>query len=167
MNLPYILDGDRVISQSNSCAAYLGRKFGMLGSTEDELIKCEEFLCEVMDVRNNMVKFAYGPACNAETAAACIKAMWNSLNKIELHLMAKVAAGDSSTFLVGESATAPDFFLYEMLLQGTVLAETEKLPSPLTEVCDKIGLLVCNIMALDMYGNFMINVWGTVLYLIV
>ncbi len=28
VNLPYIIDGDFVVSQSNACCVYLGRKFG-------------------------------------------------------------------------------------------------------------------------------------------
>ena len=29
INLPYVKDGDLLVSQSNACTAYLGRKLGM------------------------------------------------------------------------------------------------------------------------------------------
>ena len=60
MNLPYIVDGDVVVSQSNACLVYLGEKFGLLGATPRERIECEQLLCEVMDLRNAMVKEFYG-----------------------------------------------------------------------------------------------------------
>ena len=47
INLPYIIDGNRLISQTNACFSYLGRKLDMWGSTEDEAIECEQLLCEV------------------------------------------------------------------------------------------------------------------------
>jgi hypothetical protein len=48
MNLPYVIDGEHVVSQSNACLAYLGRKLGlwpMAGSQEET--ECEQALCEV------------------------------------------------------------------------------------------------------------------------
>ena len=45
INLPYIelIDSqgdDMLISQSNACLSFLGRKFGMFGKNEDEVSKC-------------------------------------------------------------------------------------------------------------------------------
>lgn len=52
MNLPYLIDkssnGDEIlISQTNACFMYLGRKYSMLGSNDLELSQCEQLLCEV------------------------------------------------------------------------------------------------------------------------
>jgi glutathione S-transferase len=47
INLPYVIDGKKVIAQTNACFLYLGRKFSMLGKDEDELALCEQLLCEV------------------------------------------------------------------------------------------------------------------------
>ena len=49
INLPYIEDGDVLISQSNACLSYLGRKLGFWGTTPAEEIECEQLLCEVSD----------------------------------------------------------------------------------------------------------------------
>jgi hypothetical protein len=49
MNLPYVIDGDHVVSQSNACLAYLGRRLGLwplAGSKEEN--ECEQALCEVI-----------------------------------------------------------------------------------------------------------------------
>jgi len=51
MNLPYVVDGDRVITQSNACLLYLGRKFGLSGKNEDEVTRMEQSLCQAMDLR--------------------------------------------------------------------------------------------------------------------
>ena len=41
MNLPYLIDGDVVVAQSNACFLYLGRKLKMLGTNELELTECK------------------------------------------------------------------------------------------------------------------------------
>lgn len=127
MNLPYIKVGDAIISQSNACFTYLGRKLNMLGNTEKETSECEQLLCEIFDIRNAMVGLAYNSAaCNKDGAIAVIEKVAGkngSFAKLELWLSTKVATGSTGTFLVGNSATAPDFHLWEMLDQYTKLAE--------------------------------------------
>ena len=36
-----------VIAQSNACLLYLGRKFGLVGSSEAELVRVEQAVCQV------------------------------------------------------------------------------------------------------------------------
>merc|ERR1712137_756018 len=62
MNLPYVIDGDNVITQSNACLMYLGRKFNLVGKNDSDLAKVEQTLCEVFDLRNNCVKLFYSSA---------------------------------------------------------------------------------------------------------
>lgn len=119
MNLPYVIDGNRVITQSNACYSYLGRQLNLWGINEDEVIQCEEYLCEVMDIRNNLMG-VYGANSN-DGLLAISKGAGNSFNKMEAVLEGNVAKGQSGTFLVGDHATAPDFHLYEMLLQYSAL----------------------------------------------
>ena len=68
MNLPYILDGDVVVTQTNACFSYLGKKIGLFGSNELEASQCEQLLCEIYDLRGAMVGFAYGPSSSDEDA---------------------------------------------------------------------------------------------------
>ena len=42
MNLPYVIDGETVITQSNACFLYLGRKFNLNGKNEDEIAKNDQ-----------------------------------------------------------------------------------------------------------------------------
>ena len=64
INLPYIeltnLDGtELLISQSNACLSFLGRKFNMFGKNEVEVSKCEQLLLETNDLRSIISSFAY------------------------------------------------------------------------------------------------------------
>jgi glutathione S-transferase len=123
MNLPYIIDGDNVISQTNSCLSYLGRKFNLWGVNEIEISQVEQLLCEVMDLRNSMVKYAYSSEDTSLELLNNVTGKNGSFQKFELWLQREVDGGRSGTFLVGDHATAPDFHLYEMLFQYTFLAE--------------------------------------------
>jgi glutathione S-transferase len=142
MNLPYVLDGlgestagevpdSVVVAQSNACLAYLGRKFGLWGTTAAEEIECEELLCEVADLRAALTDFSYrrpGPRQSAaaaalDTATTAVEAAaflekvggkHGALQKFDQKLAAATAkslVGRSSasggSFLVGGHATAP------------------------------------------------------------
>ena len=64
INLPYMelvnSSGDELlISQSNACLSFLGRKFNMFGKNEVEVSKCEQLLLETNDLRSVISSFAY------------------------------------------------------------------------------------------------------------
>lgn len=128
MNNPFLVDcenDDRVISQTSAIFAYLGRELDMLGSSKQETSKCEELLCEIMDLRNLMVQFAYhgdskGGKQDAEKLVSGGAA--NILDKVEMHLEKEYpnALKEDKTkicHLVGFRNSAPDFHLWEMLAQ--------------------------------------------------
>ena len=135
--------GDVVISQSNACLSYLGRKLHLWGNNDAEIASCEQLLCEAMDLRNNVVGFCYGrtgnPADLEEATAFIANAQDGILAKLELWL-AKHAPGfsEDSPFFVGNHASAPDFHIFELLDQLHLLAkcrsiagvtDSEKLPN--------------------------------------
>ena len=135
MNLPYVIADGKIVTQSNACLSFLGRKLGLWGKTDDEICDCEQLLCEVMDLRNMMIRFAYGSG-NSDPAAAAkfitnVQAPNDTLSKLELWLERK-ATNHNGNFLVGNSATAPDFHLYEMLVQYTAISEYHSLPCVLS-----------------------------------
>ena len=68
INLPYIIDGDMVITQTNACMSHLGRKLGLWGTSTVEISQCEQLLCEIYDLRSDMTRMAYDK--NFETEAA-------------------------------------------------------------------------------------------------
>ena len=125
INLPYVIDGDNIITQTNACFTYLGRKLKMLGETDYELSLCEQLLCETMDLRNRMVRFAYNSESNQEAALSLLKEVADKngpFQKFELWLQREKDQGKSGTFLVGDTASAPDFHLWEMLDQYSFMS---------------------------------------------
>jgi glutathione S-transferase len=143
VNLPYVMDGDVVVSQSNACMVYLGRKLGLWGKTLEEQCECEQLLCELMDLRDAMTHYAYG-STGEEGAQKLFKNVQGKngiLQKLELWLELKAKKNTegitnlnentqgNGAFLVGNSATAPDFHLYELLVQYTALAKVYNLPA--------------------------------------
>jgi hypothetical protein len=86
-----------LVTQSNACLSYLGRRLDLYGANTAEHTKCDELLCELMDLRNRMVAFAYPastpPAAAPVDAAALLEAAAgrsSSFQKLENHLAAKV-----------------------------------------------------------------------------
>ena len=63
INLPYVevhdTDQKIVVAQSIACMTLLARELDMQGSDRNENSQCEQLLCEIMDVKNKMVEFAY------------------------------------------------------------------------------------------------------------
>ena len=116
MNLPYVRDGNKLISQSNSCLSYLARKAGMWSSDEEEIILIETLLCELMDLRNTVVRFAY--SATPDKVKDFLDSSRNILMKIENYLKQQSSQFSIETpFLVGGRVTAPDFHFYELLIQ--------------------------------------------------
>ncbi|KAK3581606.1 hypothetical protein CHS0354_000146, partial [Potamilus streckersoni] len=58
-NLPYYIDGDIKVTQSNAIIRYIARKHDLLGKTEEEKVAVDVLLDQAMDFRNALVKLAY------------------------------------------------------------------------------------------------------------
>jgi glutathione S-transferase len=112
MNLPYIIDGDKIISQSNACFMHLGRKFNMLGKDEIEMSCCEQLLCELMDLRNRVIDVVYRTN-DIDAINSFLNGIKVILGKMELWL----DMNKNGQFLVGSGVTAPDFHFFELLDQ--------------------------------------------------
>lgn len=117
VNLPYIKDGDKLISQSNACFLYLGRKLNMLGDNDDELCQCEQLLCEIMDLRNSIVGYAYSQdkGTSQELTDNFIKsnAVIKVLDKLSLYKQMNI----NDAFFIGNKASSPDFHAWELFDQ--------------------------------------------------
>lgn len=125
VNLPYVRAGERgVVSQTNACMSYLGRKLGMWGETEEEVVMCETLLSEIMDLRNQMTKYAYSQDFDkteqdGKDLLRGVKGKNGILQKFELHLGGVQGSGP---FLIGAKCTSPDFHFYEMIDQYCTLS---------------------------------------------
>ena len=127
INLPYIelnnSQGDPIlISQSNACLTYLGRKFEMFGSNEVDISKCEQLLLETNDLRSLITSFAYTHFKNKDLEKLAANEVFSKvfqnnnagkIQKFENWLNNK----DDKTnhFLINNKITIPDFNLFDIL----------------------------------------------------
>lgn len=134
MNLPYVMDGDIIVVQSNACFTYLGRKLNLLGKNDLELCQCEQLLCEIMDIRNHLIDYVYPEPRKSATdwfKAAC--APGRGLDKLNQWLEKKYEGAPSEPyFFVGDEASAPDFHIWEILDQLYAMAKFYHTGSSLT-----------------------------------
>ena len=68
--LPFLVDGDVKVAQSNAIARYLGRKYGLQGDTDADFALSEILIEEQVDLLNILFKANY----SADKAAAFDKA---------------------------------------------------------------------------------------------
>jgi len=127
INLPYIdlkdkNNNDILISQSNACLSYLGRKFNMFGSNNSEMSQCEQLLNETVDLRNLITSFAYTHFSdqkeeNNQANEVFKKAFENSnLGKIQkFECWIKLNKNTDNFFLVNNKISAADFNLFDVL----------------------------------------------------
>uniref|UniRef100_A0A3Q0RAA0 glutathione transferase n=1 Tax=Amphilophus citrinellus TaxID=61819 RepID=A0A3Q0RAA0_AMPCI len=107
-NLPYLLDGDRKITQSNAIMRYIARKHNMCGETEDEKVRVDIMENQSMDFRNGFVRMCY--INFDETKPEYLKTLPSTLKQFSDFLgNRKWFAGDKITFV--------DFIMYELLDQ--------------------------------------------------
>jgi len=125
INLPYmeIIDDEgrkHLISQSNACLLYLGRKFKMLGSNEVEQTRCEQLLLETNDLRGIITSFAYTHFKNKELEKEAAKEVYEkAFQKNDAGKMQKfehwLLSNDNSRFLLNNTVSIPDFNLFDIL----------------------------------------------------
>jgi len=125
INLPYIVDGDVVVTQSNACMIYLGRKFNLNGKNETEAIRVDQTLCQVFDLRNDAVKLFYSSEEQVE------QGLDNFLGNVSKHYnkLNDFMAQNKTKFLASDEPTVPDFHFFELIDQIEVLTNKYKRPS--------------------------------------
>lgn len=125
MNLPYVVDGDLTIAQTNACFSHIGRVLGLYGSTYVETVKCEQTLCQVMDLRNDAVGKFYGPTPEDNFVGHLTGSVATNYGKFENFLQQ-----GGTLYTAGDTPTAGDFHLFEMVDQHEILARETGNPSP-------------------------------------
>jgi hypothetical protein len=129
----------------DACFSYLARKYDLWGRDDKEVIACEQLLCEVMDLRNAFVGFAYGrtgnPAAVCEAHEFITNAKTGIFMKLNLWLKRKSIFDADTPFFVGDHATAPDFHIFEMLDAYNALATHTAFPPSHTIFDDSLSHL--------------------------
>ena len=127
-NLPYLVDGDVCVCQTNAILQYLGEKFGLYGASAAQKIRTEELLCEIYDVRNGMIDLVYPfkNVCRDKgefdvKAEGIVKSP--PFAKFEAILNFKDNASGGKWFVLADGPGVADFHIWEMLDQHKMLAE--------------------------------------------
>ena len=125
INLPYIVDGDVVVTQSNACMTYLGRKFNLNGKNDTEMIRVDQTLCQVFDLRNDAVKFFYSSEEQVEQGlTSFLEGVAKHYTKLDGFM-----AQNKTKFLASDEPTVPDFHFFELILQIEELTTKYNRPS--------------------------------------
>lgn len=122
-NLPYMIDGDIKITQSNAILRYVGRKTGLDGKTEEDKVRVDMMCDNAMDFRNGFVKLCYNPKFD-DYKTDYIKNLPATLKRFSDFL-------GTRQYFAADYITYPDFHMYEMLYSHKQLAseEVEKFPN--------------------------------------
>ncbi|KAM9344018.1 glutathione S-transferase Mu 5-like [Pholidichthys leucotaenia] len=112
-NLPYLIDGDKKITQSNAIMRYIARKHNLCGETEEAKIRVDMLENQAMDFRNGFVKLCY---MTYEDKDDYLKKLPCILEQFSRFL------GDREWFS-GDKITFVDFIMYELLDQHKMFSE--------------------------------------------
>ncbi|KAK4306257.1 hypothetical protein Pmani_021906 [Petrolisthes manimaculis] len=105
-NLPYYIDGDTKVTQSNAIMRYIARKHDMCGKNEEERWRVDVLENQAMDFRNGFTRLCYMEFNNRkqqylDTLPATIKLFSNFMG--------------NRKWFAGENITSVDFIMYELL----------------------------------------------------
>ena len=117
-NLPYVKDGDRVVTETEACVMFLvqkAKRLDLLGSNADEVVHITQIKGVLTDLLNNTLKVAFNK--EADVVKGLTDSSLPKLAQLSKHL------GDKD-WLIGK-LTLVDFFLAQFLgvfaLQGDYL----------------------------------------------
>lgn len=123
INLPFIVDGEQVITQSNSCMLYLGKKLGL--DAPESADRNHQALDQVMDLRNDVIKIVY-PFAGVKPDAF-LDALKSHNEKSATTNFTKLEAFVIGPYISGEAPESADFHLWEMIDQHIQMCESQGL----------------------------------------
>ncbi|KAK2722664.1 glutathione S-transferase Mu 5-like [Artemia franciscana] len=114
-NLPYYIDGDVKITQSNAILRFIARKYdpSLLGSNSEEMVRVDMLENEAGDFRNGFVRLCYRNFNENKD---------NYKNALPLKLKEFSNFLGNRKFFAGDHVTFPDFIMYEMLDQHKIFS---------------------------------------------
>jgi len=125
INLPHIIDGDNIITQSNTCLLYLGKVLGIDNDLDFFHNHC--VLDQVMDWRNDLVKIVY-PFGEVKTKDEFPEAAKKHLEGSAKPNMTKLEGFCKGVYMCGSAPQSGDFHLFEMLDQHASIAASIGMP---------------------------------------
>jgi len=120
INLPYVIDGDTVVTQSNSVLLYLGRKLAI--DKDADFFANHQALDQCMDLRNDLMKIVYPFSGVCKDKADFPAALERHLKGAAGHF-GKLEQGVRGPFLCGAAPQSADFHLFEMVDQHLAMVD--------------------------------------------
>lgn len=108
-NLPYLRDGDRIMTQSGCILRYLGHKYGYEPKTVEGRIYADTVHGVLVDFWTQNVKLIFNKEQFDQNKEKAHETMLGLLNQINTHLKSH------GPFVAGDQLTWVDFFLYYVL----------------------------------------------------
>jgi glutathione S-transferase len=122
-NLPYLVDGDVCICQTNSILNYLGEKFGMNGSDAAAKRLNDQLLNEIYDVRNAMIDLVYAFKGCTRTQEEYDEKAAKLVDGPPFAKFEAVLTRQGTDYFCGSEPCTSDFHIFEMLDQHKILSE--------------------------------------------
>lgn len=124
-NLPYYIDEDVKLTQTNAILRYLARKHNLYGETEKEQAFIDLLLDEIIDLRQGFGRLCYGSDYDDKKKETYVEQTKPKLAELEKFLGEK-------QFFIGDKVTLCDFHIYEILdvfkiFEPRLLADRPKL----------------------------------------
>eukprot|EP00301_Raphidiophrys_heterophryoidea_P003741 c11677_g1_i1.p1 GENE.c11677_g1_i1~~c11677_g1_i1.p1 ORF type:complete len:238 (+),score=49.64 c11677_g1_i1:55-768(+) len=106
-NLPYLIDGETVMTQSNAIARYVGRKAGLSPTSEDEARQVDLLLDELADIRGTITRQSYNR--DFET----LKPAFTETSRKNFGVLEKFLG--NGPWFAGQHLSIADFVAYETI----------------------------------------------------
>jgi len=126
INLPYIIDGDTILTQSNTCLLYLGKKLGI--DTEECYWHNHGALDQVKDVRDDLMKVVY---CGSDDEFPSVAQ--SHLEGSCTSNFTKLEGFCKGPYMCGAAPQSSDFHIFEMIDQHMDIAAKLGQPNPVDD----------------------------------
>jgi len=134
VNLPYVVDGAVVVSQTNAVFEYLGDRYGLTGRTMEEKRLQMQALAEIYDLRNSILELVYYFKEKCRTDGEFKAKMRQHLSEGHKAAYNKLEAWfkqNGGAFSCGNNIGVADFHIFEMLDQHEIYAAKMGCPTTL------------------------------------
>merc|ERR1711865_873684 len=122
INLPYVIDGETVVTQSNTCMLYCGARLQI--DKPRNMTRNHTVLDETMDLRNDIVPnvvYSFG-ACKTKEEFPAVAAK-HFEGSMSTHFT-KLEGFCVGPFMCGDEPESGDFHLFEMIEQHKIMGES-------------------------------------------
>mmetsp|Transcript_36309 Transcript_36309/g.50437 ORF Transcript_36309/g.50437 Transcript_36309/m.50437 type:complete len:229 (-) Transcript_36309:146-832(-) len=124
MNLPYVVDGEKIICQSNACVYYLGKRLGIDGEDAETQLNIMQIMMQTSDLRDKIVHMVYPfnkVSPTQEDWDANLEKYLTQELKVYYMKFNSWMEFQKTKFSCADKVSSADFHLFEMIDQHELL----------------------------------------------